>query len=236
MTGYSVRRSAAGLCGRRDECCALDRLLEGARAGQSSAFVIRGEAGVGKTALLDYVAERASGCRVARVSGVELELDFAFAGLLQLLAGPMLDRLEHLAGPQRDALRRAFGLMEGPSPEPFLVSPAGLNLLSHVAEERPLVCLVDDVQWLDRESVAVLSFIVRRLAASPPSRSRCCSGYASRVQNESSTVCGNSYSRNSTTPTPADSWTRRSPEGSAIRCASGLRPKPSGCERDCAGR
>jgi DNA-binding CsgD family transcriptional regulator len=153
------------LRGRSEECRALDRLLDGARAGQSSALVIRGEAGVGKSVLLDYVAERASDCRVARIDGVESEIGFAFAGLLQLLSGPMLERIEHLAGPQRDALQRAFGLMDGPSPELFLVGLAALSLLSQVAEERPLVCLVDDVQWLDRESVSALSFVARRLAA-----------------------------------------------------------------------
>jgi DNA-binding CsgD family transcriptional regulator len=158
-------RAATVLRGRSEECRALDRLLDGARAGQSSALVIRGEAGVGKTALLDYVAGRASGCGVARIAGVESETRFAFAGLLQLLGGPMLERIELLAGPQQDALRRAFGLMDGPSPELFLVSLAALSLLSQVAEERPLVCLVDDAQWLDRESVSALSFVARRLAA-----------------------------------------------------------------------
>ena len=167
MTGYLFRRSATALLGRSDECRTLDLMLETARSRQSSALVIRGEAGVGKTALLDYVAERASDCRVARVSGVESESEFGFAGLLQLLAGPMLDQLEDLGRPQRDALKRAFGLLDGPSPEPFLVSLAGLNLLSQVAERQPLICLVDDVQWLDRESVSALSFITRRLAAEP---------------------------------------------------------------------
>ena len=108
-----------------------------------------------------------AGCRVTRVSGVESESEFAFAGLLQLLAGPLLDQLEQLGSPQRDALKRAFGLIDGPSPKPFLVSLAGLNLLSKVAAEQPLVCLVDDVQWLDRASVSALSFITRRLAAEP---------------------------------------------------------------------
>ena len=94
----------------------LDAMLEEVRSGGSSALVIRGEAGVGETALLDYAAERAAGCRVTRVSGVESESEFAFAGLLQLLAGPLLDQLEQLGGPQRDALKRAFGLIDGPSP------------------------------------------------------------------------------------------------------------------------
>ena len=158
-------RVATVLRGRTAECRALDRLVEGARAGQSAALVLRGEVGVGKTALLDYAAERASGCRLARVGGVESETGFTFAGLLDLVGGPMLERAEQLPVPQRDALRRAFGLVDGPAPEGFLVSLAALTLLSQVAEEGPLVCLVDDAQWLDRESISALSFVARRLAA-----------------------------------------------------------------------
>ena len=129
--------------------------------------MIRGEAGIGKTALLDYVAERASGCRLARLRGVESEREFAFAGLLQLCAGSTLERAERLVAPQRDALMRAFGLMDGPAPEGFLVGLAALSLLSEVAEEQPLVCVLDDVQWLDSESVSVLAFVARRLDAEP---------------------------------------------------------------------
>ena len=154
-----------GLRGRSAECRALDRLLESVRAGLSATLVLRGEAGVGKTALLDYVAERASGCRLARVASVESEMGFAFAVLMQLLRDVGSERIEELPAPQRDALRRAFGLIDGPAPEGFLVSLAALNLLCQVAEERPLVCLVDDAQWLDRESASALSFVARRLAA-----------------------------------------------------------------------
>ena len=160
-------RTATVLLGRNEECRALDLLVDAARAGRSSSLVIRGEAGVGKTALLDYVAERASGCRVARVRGVESEREFAFAGLLQLCGGSTLERAERLVGPQRDALMQAFGLMDGPAPEGFLVGLAALSLLSDVAEEQPLVCLLDDVQWLDSESVSVLAFVTRRLEAEP---------------------------------------------------------------------
>jgi DNA-binding CsgD family transcriptional regulator len=127
--------------------------------------VLRGEAGIGKSALLDYIALRAADCRLARIGGVESEMDFAFAGLLQLLRDARIEGTDELPGPQRDALGRAFGLVDGPAPETFLVSLAALNRLCQVAEERPLVCLVDDAQWLDRESAAVLSFIARRLAA-----------------------------------------------------------------------
>src|SRR5256885_15765920 len=113
-----------GLLGRRSESKTLDRLLEAVRAGESRALVIRGDPGVGKTALLEYVAEHATGCRVARAAGVQGEMELAFAGLHQLCA-PMLDRLERLPGPQRDALGAAFGLSARPAPDRFLLRPAG---------------------------------------------------------------------------------------------------------------
>ena len=128
--------------------------------------MVRGEPGVGKSALLDYLAGRASGCRVARAAGVESEMELAFAGLHQLLA-PALDRIDRLPGPQREALRTAFGLSAGPVPDRFLVGLAVLGLVSEVAGERPLICVVDDEQWLDRASVQALGFAARRLAADP---------------------------------------------------------------------
>ncbi len=153
-----------GLLGRRGECDILDRLIEAVRAGESRALVLRGEPGVSKTALLDYVAGQASGCWEARAAGVQSEMELAFAALHQLCA-PMLDRLEHLPAPQRDALRTAFGLSPGPAPDRFLVGLAVLSLLSEVAGERPLICLVDDEQWLDCVSAQVLAFAARRLEA-----------------------------------------------------------------------
>jgi predicted ATPase len=155
------------LHGRSEECRVLDRLLDETRAGRSGALVIRGEAGVGKSALLEYVAQRSAGCRVARARGIESEAGFAFAGLLQLCGGGALGRAEQLPAPQRDALLRVFGLADGPAPERFLVGLAVLSLFSNVAGQRPLVRLLDDVQWLDRESVSVLSFVARRLEAEP---------------------------------------------------------------------
>jgi DNA-binding CsgD family transcriptional regulator len=152
------------LRGRRNECEVLDRQLQRVRAGQSSVQVLRGEAGVGKTALLEYVAERASECRIARVAGVESEMELAFAGLHQLCA-PMLDGLDGLPGPQANALRAAFGLQDGAAPDRFLVALAILSLLAGAAEADPLVCLVDDVQWLDRASAQALAFVARRLLA-----------------------------------------------------------------------
>ena len=128
--------------------------------------MVRGEPGVGKTVLLDYLAGRASGCRVARAVGVQSEMELAFAGLHQLCA-PMLDHAESLPGPQREALRTAFGLSAGPVPDRFLVGLAVLGLLSETAGERPLVCVVDDQQWLDRASAQALGFAARRLAADP---------------------------------------------------------------------
>src|SRR3984893_9464284 len=154
----------AQLTGRRSECERLDRLIEAVRAGESRALVVRGEPGVGKTALLDYVADHASGCLVARAAGVQSEMELAFAGVHQLCA-PMLDHLERLPVPQRDALRTALGISPGTAPDRFLVALAVLGLLSDVAERRPLVCLGDDEQWLDQASAQVLAFVARRLQA-----------------------------------------------------------------------
>ena len=154
------------LRGRRSECEALDRLVESVRAGENRALVLRGEPGVGKSALIQYLLERASGCRVARSVGVESEVELPFAGLHQLCA-PFLDRLDGLPGPQRDALRTAFGLAAGAPPDRFLVGVAVLGLLSEVAEEHPLVCVVDDVQWQDRASARTFAFVARRLQEKP---------------------------------------------------------------------
>ena len=153
-----------GLTGRSSEREALDRLVDSVRAGQSRALMVSGEPGVGKTALLEYLAEHASGCWIARAAGVQSEMELAFAGLYQLRA-PMLDRLEPLPRPQRNALRTAFGLSAGPAPDRFFIGLAVLGLLSDVAEDQPLICLVDDEQWLDRASAQVLGFVARRLQA-----------------------------------------------------------------------
>ena len=163
-SAYGDEGTARRLRGRQAECRTLDALLDDLRSGESRALVLRGEPGVGKSALLEYVAERASGCRVVRAAGVQSEMELPFAGLHQLCA-QMLDRLEHLPGPQRDALGTAFGLTGGQVPDRFLVSLAALTLLSDAAEERPLVCLVDDAQWLDRASTQALAFVARRLSA-----------------------------------------------------------------------
>jgi DNA-binding CsgD family transcriptional regulator len=155
-----------GLHGRRGECEMLDRLVAEVRAGQSRVLVLRGEPGTGKTALLDYLARRAAGCRVVRVTGAEPEAEMAFAGLHQLCA-PFLGRLGDLPGPQRDALRTAFNMQDGNAPDRFAVGMATLSLLSGLARERPLACVVDDAQWLDPPSAQALAFVARHLAAAP---------------------------------------------------------------------
>jgi DNA-binding CsgD family transcriptional regulator len=152
------------LHGRREEREALGRLLEGVRGGESRVLVVTGEPGVGKTALLESVIGSVSGFRVARAVGVESDMEIAFATLQQLCA-LMLDRLERLPAPQRDALGVAFGLRAGDAPDRFLVGLAVLSLISEVAEEQPLVCVVDDAQWLDRASAQALVFVARRLLA-----------------------------------------------------------------------
>jgi DNA-binding CsgD family transcriptional regulator len=159
-----IRGRAAALKGRRIERDALGRLIEAVRTGESRALVVRGEPGVGKTALLEHLVGQASACRVERAAGIQSEMELAFAGLHQLL-GPMLDRLERLPAPQRDALRTAFGLSPGSAPDRFFVALAVLSLLSDAAEEQPLICVVDDAQWLDRASGQVLAFVARRLQA-----------------------------------------------------------------------
>jgi DNA-binding CsgD family transcriptional regulator len=152
------------LRGRRDEREALDGLLEAVRGGQSQVLVLCGEAGVGKTALLQSAIGSASGFRIVRAVGVESEMELAFAALQQLCA-PMLDRLDRLPAPQRDALGVAFGLSAGNPPDRFLVGLAVLSLLAEVADEQPLLCVVDDAQWLDRSSAQALVFVARRLLA-----------------------------------------------------------------------
>src|SRR4051794_36016897 len=154
----------SGFVNRVSECDALERLVAGVRAGQSRVLVLRGEAGVGKTALLRHLSSAATGCRIARAAGVESEMELAFAGLHALCAS-MLGRLQNLPPPQRDALGTAFGLSAGPPPDRFLVGLAVLSLLADAAEEQPLVCIVDDAQWLDRVSAQTLAFVARRLLA-----------------------------------------------------------------------
>jgi predicted ATPase len=136
------------LRGRREERGTLDRLLDGARTGHSGALVLAGDSGVGKTALLEYAIGSASDMTVLRSAGVQSEMELAFAALHQLCA-PLLGSLDRLPSPQRDALQTTFGMNTGAAPGRFLVGLATLTLLSDAADERPLLCVVDDAQWLD---------------------------------------------------------------------------------------
>jgi AAA ATPase domain len=166
-----VLSSEPQLFGREHEREALDRLLDGVRSGRSGVLVAHGEAGVGKTALLEYAVEAARGFQIARTFGVEAEMELPFAALQQLCA-PMLELMERLPEPQHAALGVAFGLIEGPAhppahpaPNRFLVGLAVLGLLAEAAEQQPLVCVVDDAQWLDSASARALAFVARRLLA-----------------------------------------------------------------------
>jgi len=152
------------LLGRSAECAVLDRVLADALAGRSSAIVLRGEAGIGKTALLQYVAGRADGWHVVRAAGVESEMELAYGGMHQLCA-PMLTHLDGLPGPQREALDTVFGRSDGDAPDRFLVGLATLTLFAEAAEQQALLCIVDDAQWLDEASAQILGFVARRLFA-----------------------------------------------------------------------
>lgn len=159
-----VQRNDASLFGRHSECAILTTMVTAARSGDSQVLVLRGGPGVGKSALLDYVADGAGTARIARANGVQSEMELVFAGLHELCL-PFLDRLDRLPTPQRDALGTAFGLVEGPPPDRFLVGLAVLSLLDDAAEGESLVCLIDDVHWIDRASTQVLTFVARRLRA-----------------------------------------------------------------------
>ncbi len=150
LTGFERRVSSSRvLFGRRSECEVLDVRLAQVRAGGSGALVLSGDAGVGKTALLDYLVRSAADLWVVRVAGVESEMELPFAALHQL-CGPAMHRLGRVPGPQRNALEIAFGLHAGPAPDHFLVGLAVLSLLAEAAADHPLVCVIDDAQWLDR--------------------------------------------------------------------------------------
>src|SRR3954470_2167047 len=154
------------LRGRSSECAELRSLISRVRAGSSQVLVLRGEAGVGKTALLEFVVEIATGFRGARVGGGEADMELAFAGLQQLCA-PLMVHVDELPEPQREALNVAFGRGVGATPDRFLVGLAVLSLLAAAADDGPLLCVIDDAQWLDQVSVQTLAFVARRLLAEP---------------------------------------------------------------------
>src|SRR5437868_13789953 len=166
MQNRFPRRRRTSLLGRAEECARLDALVGDIRQGESRSLVLRGEAGIGKTALLDYLVESASDLALVRAAGVESEMELAYASLHQLCA-PMLDRLESLPAPQRQALEIVFGMSSGAAPDRFLVGLAALSLLSEASEGQPLLCVVDDAQWLDQASALTLAFVARRLLAEP---------------------------------------------------------------------
>ncbi|MFD0455416.1 AAA family ATPase [Streptomyces violaceoruber] len=154
------------LRGRRREYDVLDGLVSEVEAGRSAVLVLRGDAGIGKSTLLDHLAARVTAHRVARGAGAESEMELPFAGLHQLCA-PFLGHTGSLPPPQAEALATAFGVSTGPPPDRFLVGLAVLGLLTDVAARRPLFCLVDDAQWLDRVSAQTLAFVARRMLAEP---------------------------------------------------------------------
>src|SRR3954453_5063468 len=156
----------AGLRGRGSECALLDELVAAIRRGESQSLVLRGEAGIGKTALLEYLIASAPDATIVRAVGVQSDMELPYAALHQL-CGPLLDRLKALPVPQRRAMEIVFGVTAGEAPDRFLVGLAVLSLFSEVAEQRPLLCVVDDAQWLDQASALTLAFVARRLLAGP---------------------------------------------------------------------
>ena len=166
MVPMSSQGRGQRLRGRDSECETLRGLISTVQSGICQVLVLRGEAGVGKTALLEYVSELASGFRCVQVAGVQSDMELAFAGLQQLCA-PLLDHLDELPEPQREALNVAFGRGVGPTPDRFLVGLAVLSLMAAAAHDQPLLCVIDDAQWLDQVSVQTLAFVARRLLAEP---------------------------------------------------------------------
>jgi hypothetical protein len=154
------------LLGRASECALLNDVVSAIRRGEGRSLVLRGEAGIGKTALLEYLVESAPDLRVVRAAGVESEMELAYASLHQL-CGPLLNRISRLPVPQRRALEVVFGLSDGDAPDRFLVALAVLGLLSGVSGDRPVLCVIDDAQWLDHASALSLAFVARRLLADP---------------------------------------------------------------------
>ena len=165
-TGSAGPERTTRLLGRATECLLLDDVVSAIRRGEGRSLVLRGEAGIGKTALLRYLVDSARDLTVLRAVGVESEMELAYASLHQLCA-PLLDRLSRLPEPQGQALETVFGLSSGAAPDRFLVGLAVLTLLSEVAEERALLCVLDDAQWLDQASALTLAFVARRLEADP---------------------------------------------------------------------
>jgi AAA ATPase domain len=197
------------LLGRGLETSRLDELISAAAGGRGGALVIEGEPGVGKTALLEDAAQRASRLLVLRVAGVQSELALPYAALHQLCAR-MIGRRDRLPAPQADAIAVALGGLAGRPPDRFLVSLAALGLLSDLAGERPLLCLIDDAQWIDQESLQALAFVARRAEAD------------SFALVFSTRALSSGASPN---PMPATCWPRWSRAGWTTWCETGLSPR-----------
>lgn len=219
--GVSAIDARPVLRGRDQELAALEGVLATARAGGSAVLVVRGEPGIGKTALLQNAAARATGFRTAAIAGVESEMELPFASLHQLFA-PLLGRLDGLPGPQQDALSVAFGLRAGAVPNRFLVGLAALSLLAGAAQERPLACFVDDAQWLDAGSRQVLAFVARRLMAEPVALV-----LAVREPDDDPGLAGLPALavEGLSEPDAAPCWTRRSAYRSTRWCGTGSSPR-----------
>ena len=208
------------LLGREREGAFLNELLNRVRGGHSAAIVVHGEAGVGKTALLNEAFGSPSDLRVLRAAGIESEMELPFAGLQQLCLS-MLGHLEHLPGPQADALRTAFGLRQGPPPDRFLVGLAVLSLLSETARQQPLVCVVDDCQWLDQASAQALAFAARWIQAEGVLLA-----FAAREPGQDLTGIPEFGVRDSGIPTPGRCCARSCRGRSMSRSERGSWPKP----------
>jgi hypothetical protein len=212
---------------RQREHEALKGLVEDLRSGRGWALVVRGEPGVGKTALLEYVVD-GSDLRVVRATGVESEMELAFAGVHQVCSA-VLDCVERLPAPQRDALDVAFGVRGGGAPDRFLVGLAVLTLLAEAAEERPVLCLVDDAQWLDRASAQVLAFVARRLLAEPVGLI-----FVAREPGEELRGCRTSRFGVYRTRTPARCCARSFGSGWMTRCGTACWPRRGGIRWRCS--
>jgi hypothetical protein len=206
------RGSGTQLLGRRAECAELDQLVATVHSGTSRVLVLRGEAGVGKTALLEYLRQRATDCAIASAVGVESEMELAFAGLHQLCA-PFIDHLDRVAGPQRAALDTAFGFGDGEPPDRFLVGLAVLSLLAAAADDRPLMCIVDDAQWLDAATA-------HGLASSRVGSTRSRSGWSSPCASRPRTVLWKDWPSLSSTGLMTLTLKRCSSRSSPVRSTS----------------
>ena len=209
------------LLGREPETARLDELISAAAGGRGGALVVEGEPGVGKTALLEDAAQRASQLSVLRVAGVQSELALPYAALHQLCAR-MIGRRDRLPAPQAEAIAVALGGLAGRAPDRFHVSLGALGLLSDLAGERPLLCLVDDAQWIDQESLQALAFVARRAEADSFALV-----FSTRIALDELAGIPRVVVKASPSPTPATCWPPWSPADWTPRCETGSSPRPT---------